>query len=301
MSRTRTAVMWTGRANPNWKGGLVTIICRVCGADFKRIPCQQFTAVTCSRKCANEWMRIKAKSARELRPKPDVTYSIPRSRLYPAKNCGHPTKKGRMWCGGCKPVGRASVNCAACGTSMSVYASTIGRKTTCSNRCASAVKSTRQKGPASHLWKGGVCGKDRRERNSAAASHWRAEVMKRDDYTCQICNKRGGRLSADHILPWSMYPELRYELRNGRTLCWPCHLGLVTTGYRGKTLREFIEQCVMDAHPRDPRAFLMTAYGFDLERGKYYLKACGEWLDWKPGDPIAWPTKRERSAGLDIL
>jgi len=30
------------------------------------------------------------------------------------------------------------------------------------------------------------------------------------------CN---GKLEAHHILPWSQYPELRYETKNGITLC----------------------------------------------------------------------------------
>lgn len=52
---------------------------------------------------------------------------------------------------------------------------------------------------------------------------WRKAVFERDDYTCQECEERGGILNADHIKRWSLYPELRFELSNGRTLCLPCH------------------------------------------------------------------------------
>lgn len=64
---------------------------------------------------------------------------------------------------------------------------------------------------------------DRLARYSPEASEWRKEIFVRDDYTCQMCGKRGGYLEADHIKPWAYFPELRFDLDNGRTLCRPCH------------------------------------------------------------------------------
>lgn len=48
-------------------------------------------------------------------------------------------------------------------------------------------------------------------------------VPKRDSYTCQICNIRGGKLEMDHIKEWCNYPELRLNPDNCRTLCHDCH------------------------------------------------------------------------------
>lgn len=61
---------------------------------------------------------------------------------------------------------------------------------------------------------------------------WRTEIFKRDNYTCIFCGINGGLLNADHIKPWALFPELRYSLENGRTLCLPCHRKTPTYGGR---------------------------------------------------------------------
>jgi hypothetical protein len=52
---------------------------------------------------------------------------------------------------------------------------------------------------------------------------WRNGVFIRDNWTCQTCNKRGCYLEPHHIKGWAKYPELRYEVENGVTLCLECH------------------------------------------------------------------------------
>jgi 5-methylcytosine-specific restriction endonuclease McrA len=52
---------------------------------------------------------------------------------------------------------------------------------------------------------------------------WRKDVFERDDYTCQHCFQKGGKLNAHHIKPWAKFPELRYDIHNGLTLCVICH------------------------------------------------------------------------------
>jgi hypothetical protein len=72
-------------------------------------------------------------------------------------------------------------------------------------------------------WKGGVSPIYRTIRNSIEYEEWRAKVFERDLYTCQMCGQIGGYLEADHIKPFAYFPELRFEVSNGRTLCKPCH------------------------------------------------------------------------------
>jgi 5-methylcytosine-specific restriction endonuclease McrA len=82
----------------------------------------------------------------------------------------------------------------------------------------------------SHLWKGGVTPKNHSIRNSTEYKLWRSKVFQRDDYTCQFCGDRGHKLNADHIKPFAYFPELRFDLSNGRTLCVACHRTTDTWG-----------------------------------------------------------------------
>lgn len=53
-----------------------------------------------------------------------------------------------------------------------------------------------------------------------ASREWSRNVKKRDMWKCQMANNDcNGRMESHHILNWKDYPELRYELRNGITLC----------------------------------------------------------------------------------
>ena len=48
-------------------------------------------------------------------------------------------------------------------------------------------------------------------------------ILKRDDYTCLLCGKRGTALHVHHIVKWSDAPDLRFERLNLATLCHSCH------------------------------------------------------------------------------
>ena len=82
-------------------------------------------------------------------------------------------------------------------------------------------------------WKGGV-GSDRYKlMKKKEYILWRVAVFMRDEYTCIKCGQKGKQLEADHIKPWSLYPDLRYAIDNGRTLCKSCHLMI---GWKGSHL-----------------------------------------------------------------
>src|SRR3990167_1607003 len=72
-------------------------------------------------------------------------------------------------------------------------------------------------------WRGGVYPEHLRLRWSLQHKEWSKMIKKRDNYTCILCGKVGGKLHADHIKPFALYPTERFELNNGQTLCIECH------------------------------------------------------------------------------
>ena len=92
------------------------------------------------------------------------------------------------------------------------------------------MKKSARRGELNNKWKGGITSINEKIRKSLRYKEWRISVFERDNYTCQICKKRGVRLQADHIKPFSLFPRLRFDLINGRTLCKPCHINTDTYG-----------------------------------------------------------------------
>jgi hypothetical protein len=91
----------------------------------------------------------------------------------------------------------------------------------------------RWKGNMNPKWRGGVSSENRIARSSAEYKNWRRNVFERDGYKCVIGGKEhGNKLQADHIQSFALYPELRYEVNNGRTLCEKCHRA--TPNYAGR-------------------------------------------------------------------
>ena len=81
-----------------------------------------------------------------------------------------------------------------------------------------------QSGAKCNFWKGGITPINKKTRTSLAYKLWRESVYKRDNYTCIWCgDNKGGNLEADHIKPFALFPELRFVVDNGRTLCASCH------------------------------------------------------------------------------
>ncbi len=81
----------------------------------------------------------------------------------------------------------------------------------------------RQTGKYHFNWKG-ENRKKRQERHDSAYQYWHKQCKKRDEHRCRINNKDCfGYCVVHHILPWRDYPELRYNINNGITLCQAHH------------------------------------------------------------------------------
>lgn len=69
-----------------------------------------------------------------------------------------------------------------------------------------------------------VIGRHSRTFHDPDYKRWRVAVCERDNFKCQLRDKNcKGRLEVHHILVWKNYPELRYKLTNGITLCHAHH------------------------------------------------------------------------------
>lgn len=107
------------------------------------------------------------------------------------------------------------------------------------------------RGEKAYNWKGGVTSVNKNVRSIIQYLEWRKMVQKRDKYTCQICNKKGGKIHVDHIVPLSVFvnslveifgsdlarklaPEsvAIFDIGNGRVLCESCHKQTHTWGSR---------------------------------------------------------------------
>ena len=88
------------------------------------------------------------------------------------------------------------------------------------------------RGANNPLWKGGISKINKTIRQlimeTIEYKNWRREVFKRDNHICVFCGSKSGDgkaiiLHADHIKPFALFPKLRFNIKNGRTLCIDCH------------------------------------------------------------------------------
>jgi 5-methylcytosine-specific restriction endonuclease McrA len=89
-------------------------------------------------------------------------------------------------------------------------------------------------------YKGGI----KYDKQNKQYREWRKQVFERDNWTCQICKrKKKIRIVAHHIKSFTDYPESRFEINNGITLCNSCHTQIhnilrTLTGHTSNTSSE---------------------------------------------------------------
>lgn len=89
---------------------------------------------------------------------------------------------------------------------------------------ASRIKfSISQRGSNGNNWRGGIENKHRAIRGRIEFSLWRESVYVRDNWTCQKCLIKGGKLHPHHIRNFAEYEELRFAIDNGITFCRKHH------------------------------------------------------------------------------
>jgi hypothetical protein len=124
----------------------------------------------------------------------------------------HPTAKAKH-----------TVACLECGQKFRVAPYRKDTARFCSHACRGAYYFSGKRNP---LWKGGVTEINAKVRQSPAYEAWRRAVYRRDRWLCQECGYKGRELIAHHPKRFADYPELRFDVSNGRTLCRACHARL---------------------------------------------------------------------------
>jgi len=83
------------------------------------------------------------------------------------------------------------------------------------------------RGPKHFNWRGGTTALHHIRTHAMSTIEyktWRQAVFERDHHTCQDCGTTEGYLQAHHDYCWRDFPELRYVVENGVTLCQKCHV-----------------------------------------------------------------------------
>ena len=240
-----------GEANPNFSGA-GQHVCATCGKKFTNY---NKAARFCSIRCRANHPDAKVMS-RDIGKK-TVIKAIERNREIRKEQIHKPliqsplrlrqVNMNRYVCMVCGKVGwsygqrkvcsracasrlqqdRTEITCVVCGKQFQVARSIAqGGRKICSRDCLRIYRSISQQGEKSHRWQGGRTKQVLLDRQSLPYQQWRESIFTRDNYTCQMCGKYGGRLAAHHIKPYSKYPEYRRNVGNGIALCRECHVSI---------------------------------------------------------------------------
>jgi hypothetical protein len=79
-------------------------------------------------------------------------------------------------------------------------------------------------------------------RNSVEYAEWRIAVWTRDKNLCKVCNTRQKVMVAHHLDGFNIFPEKRFDVDNGVTLCDYHHISFHTNyGFGNNTKAQFDE------------------------------------------------------------
>lgn len=186
----------------------VKVICDNCGKSFERYPSTVKKHNFCNQQCYKE-------------------YHSKDTKYYICEICGKKFKgmkhnANRFCSRECynqyHNIENKNRECPVC---HKIFAADRQSRIYCSVECYNKDRHM-PKGENHHNWKGGIS-KENDKKDSWDYKNWRKQVYERDNWTCQQCFIKGKKINAHHIKSWKYYPELRYSVDNGITVCEDCH------------------------------------------------------------------------------
>jgi 5-methylcytosine-specific restriction endonuclease McrA len=209
----------------------IKVICKICGEEFKSK--SSSNRKFCSKECYNESKikRIKL-ICQQCNKEFEVVLSHKNQKFCSKKCLGKSESGNKHWNWRGEIIGKI---CKWCGNIMENR-----DRIFCSHKCSSNYN----RGKNHINYDLNLTDEDRTDRKYVYGyRNWRLSVYKRDNFTCQKCNKLGnGNINAHHIESYNSNPDLRISLENGITLCEDCHKDFHNKYGRGNNNKEqFIE------------------------------------------------------------
>ena len=125
-----------------------------------------------------------------------------------------------------KQYKRVIFKCEVCGKEAAQIESMYYRHKNhyCSAKCASIGQGIIYKRENHPNWNPNLTDEEREKgRHIEGYDNFIKQVLERDDYTCQITGKRGGKLEVHHLNCFSDFKEERTDMNNGITLSKEIH------------------------------------------------------------------------------
>jgi len=122
---------------------------------------------------------------------------------------------------------KKKIICKYCGKTIYKSNSMIKKSNFCSDKCL-RLFNQKENHPRWIQDRSKVKDLNTTIRTSKAWKKWREVVFERDKYICQLCGAINGNgyrveLHPHHIKSFKDYPNLRFDISNGITLCISCH------------------------------------------------------------------------------